>query len=78
MLIGSASPGEGKEIVVTCSICHALSKDNDEPKVGPTLWNIVGRPKSDVADFPYSTAMGELQGDWNYADLNSLINYPMG
>lgn len=77
-LIASANIEEGKKVAVTCTICHALSKDAESPSVGPHLWNIEGRKKAEVAGFSYSVAMRGQNGNWNYDDLNSFISYPLG
>jgi cytochrome c len=64
-----------------CSPCHAL-KPGDTPvgagygKLGPSLWDIIGRQKAGVSGYEYSSALLEIGGTWTYADLNSLTANP--
>ncbi|WP_163521180.1 c-type cytochrome, partial [Klebsiella michiganensis] len=49
-------PAAGKVIFQrTCENCHAATIGVN--KVGPSLWNVVGRKPASVPDFAYSDAM---------------------
>ncbi|MEE8227317.1 MAG: ankyrin repeat domain-containing protein [Kiloniellales bacterium] len=73
-LLGSADLEKGKAKAGLCTSCHPLVKG--QKSIGPSLWNIVNRPKSSLQDFDYSPAMRTQEGVWTYQDLNAFIAYP--
>jgi cytochrome c len=76
-LIKDADFEMGEKIAGTCKACHELRKEGaSKPKLGPPLWDVVGRKKASVPDFKYSKALSDLKGVWSYADLNSLVANP--
>jgi cytochrome c len=54
--------------------CHSTAPN--ERKVGPSLWNIVGRDKAAVAGTTYSETLKAWGGTWTYEDLNSYLYGP--
>lgn len=67
----------GRKIAGTCRACHDLTKDGaSKPKLGPPLWEVVGRDKANIEGFKYSRALSELGGVWSYSDLNSFVANP--
>lgn len=73
-LLGSADLEKGKAKYGLCTFCHRLERG--EGSIGPSLWNIVNRPKSSLQDFDYSPAMRTQEGVWTYQDLNTFIAHP--
>ncbi len=73
-LFGSADLEKGKAKAGLCTSCHPLVKG--QKSIGPSLWNIVNRPKSSLQDFDYSPAMRTQEGVWTYQDLNAFVAYP--
>ncbi|MER8482746.1 ankyrin repeat domain-containing protein [Mesorhizobium sp. M1322] len=59
-----------------CTSCH-----NPEPqggnKIGPNLWNVVGRDKASMANVRYSDTLLGWEGVWTYEDLNRYLFGPM-
>jgi cytochrome c len=77
--IAVADPVDGAEVANACRICHLMQNTDDGmPRAGPTLWDIVGRPKASAAGFSYSEAMAATDGIWSYDDLNSYLANPKG
>ena len=74
-LVRTANPDHGKELTKQCMHCHILEKGG-KIKVGPPLWNIVGRDKASFAEFKYSDALKSASGKWTYVDLNRFIANP--
>jgi cytochrome c len=73
-MIAAADPELGRSIANTCQLCHQMDlQPRPDQVAGPTLWNIVGRPKASVEGYDYSDPMAALDGVWSFADLNSLI-----
>ncbi len=58
-----------------CESCHALTP-NDPALVGPTLWQVVGRPVASVPGFEYSAALKALGGTWTRARLDRFLTAP--
>lgn len=46
----------------TCANCHTTQIGLN--KVGPTLWDVVGRPIASVPDFSYSDKLRSMSGEW--------------
>ena len=73
MKVANAANGEG--LVKKCISCHSLDK-NGPNKVGPHLWNVIGRDKGTIADYKYSAAMIAKGGKWDYESLFHMIHKP--
>lgn len=65
----------GKKIFRKCASCHNASQGSGA-KVGPNLWNVVGRKKASSAGFSYSKALIQKGGNWNIESINSFIQKP--
>ncbi|MGO9486692.1 MAG: c-type cytochrome [Rhodomicrobium sp.] len=57
----------------TCTNCHA--GEIGVNKIGPSLWNVVGRPIATVPDFSYSEKMRSMRIDWKVWDAERLDLY---
>jgi cytochrome c len=75
--LASADPKRGEATAKVCQTCHNLTKGAG-PKIGPDLWDVVGRPKGSVAGFSYSEGMKSKGGDWTVDDLNKFLTNPRG
>jgi cytochrome c len=74
-MIASADPAEGEKVFRKCQACHSGEKGGPN-KVGPHLWDVVGRQKASVADFNYSPALKGLSGEWTYDALFQYLENP--
>ena len=74
-LLASASLENGEKIYKKCGSCHLYKKDS-KSKIGPSLWNIINKPKGNTAGFAYSKALIEFGGNWNYEELNNFLYNP--
>jgi len=74
-LLAAADPARGQKAAKKCAACHSFDKGGRN-KVGPNLWDVVGREKASVAGFKYSTALKEKGGKWTYEDLNRFLLKP--
>lgn len=74
-LLASASPEAGEKVFKKCRSCHNAEK-GAKAKVGPNLWDVIGRPKGSAAGFTYSSALAGLGGEWTYADLDAFLASP--
>ncbi len=76
-LMAAADPAAGEAIAKKCLTCHTFVQGGAN-KVGPNLWNVLGRPVAHMADFAYSDAMKNHGGTWGYEELNEFIANPKG
>jgi len=60
----------------TCRNCHATEIGVN--KVGPSLWDVVGRTPASVPDFNYSDAMKANRDAWNETTLDAYLANPRG
>jgi cytochrome c len=60
----------------TCRNCHAVEIGVN--KVGPSLWNVVGRKPAAVPDFAYSQAMKANIEAWTPKALDGYLADPRG
>lgn len=67
----------GAQVAEDCVVCHALRRD-DPPRVGPTLWEIVGAEKARVDGYAYSPALARAEGDWTVDSLDAFLLDPHG
>jgi cytochrome c len=73
----SGDPIAGKTIFEhTCQNCH--STEIGVNKIGPSLWNVVGRQAASVPDFAYSEAMKNNKTAWSISALDLYLADPRG
>lgn len=75
-MLAKANVQEGEKLYKKlCTSCHTDEKGGPN-KVGPNLWDIVGRKKGGHEGFSYSSGMQSKGGEWTYADLNEWLFKP--
>jgi cytochrome c len=74
-LLAAYSPDAGSKAFRKCKSCHSSEKGGAN-RVGPNLWDVVGREKGAVPDFKYSDAMKLKGGTWTYSDLDHFLANP--
>jgi len=74
-LLASASAEHGAQVAKQCATCHNF-QEGLGPKVGPDLYNIVGRAIASVAGFNYSAALKAKGGTWTFDALNKWLTDP--
>jgi cytochrome c len=70
-----ADVGRGETSAKKCVACHTFGK-GEPNRVGPNLWDIVGRDKASETGFNYSAAMKAQQGNWTLEDLDVYLKNP--
>ena len=75
-LLASADAVAGEKVVKKCTACHTLDQGGAN-KIGPNLWNIVGRSIASADGYSYS---GDLEGksgeSWTYEHLDGFLHKP--
>ncbi|GJE57645.1 MULTISPECIES: c-type cytochrome [Methylobacterium] len=75
VLLASADAEKGKAGTKACQACHSFEKGGPN-KVGPDLWEVVGRKKGSHEGFGYSEAMKAKGGEWGYEELDGFLTKP--
>ena len=73
MALGDVNAGE--KIFKKCAACHSIDQGGAN-KIGPALYNVVGRKIGSVADYKYSNAFVEYGKEWNFEELNGFLTKP--
>jgi cytochrome c len=74
-LLASASAEHGAQVAKQCGACHNF-QEGQGPKVGPDLYDVVGRKIASVAGFNYSAALKGVSGTWTFDELNKWLADP--
>ncbi|OFX12487.1 MAG: hypothetical protein A2516_06690 [Alphaproteobacteria bacterium RIFOXYD12_FULL_60_8] len=59
-----------------CKGCHSFDKGGPN-KVGPNLWEVVGKSKATAVGYIYSDPMKAKGGTWSLADLDAFLTKPV-
>ena len=73
MALGDVNAGE--KIFKKCAACHSINQGGAN-KIGPALYNVVGRKIGGVSDYKYSKAFVEYGKEWNFEELNGFLIKP--
>jgi len=65
----------GKKVYKKCAACHSISQDGGN-KIGPKLYNVVGRATGSISDYKYSKALASYGKEWTFEQLNSFLIKP--
>ncbi|WP_417668375.1 c-type cytochrome [Roseibium sp.] len=76
--LASASAADGEKVAKKCAACHSFDQGGAN-KVGPALWDVVGRKPGGHEGFAYSAAMvafGETNPAWTFEELEGFLIKP--
>ena len=73
MALGDITHGE--KVFKKCSACHSIEAGGGN-KIGPALYNVVGRKIAAVEDYKYSKALVEYEKNWSFEELNGFLIKP--
>ena len=73
MALGDIASGE--KIFKKCAACHSINKGGKN-KIGPALYNVVGRTVGGVNDYKYSKALASYGKKWTFEELNGFLQKP--
>jgi cytochrome c len=73
MALGNVANGE--KIFKKCAACHSINKGGKN-KIGPALYNVVGRAVGGVNDYKYSKALASYGKKWTFEELNGFLTKP--
>ena len=73
MAMGDVNSGE--KIFKKCAACHSIVQGGAN-KIGPALYNVVGRKVGSVSDYKYSKALAVYDKEWSFEELNGYLIKP--
>ena len=73
--LASANPNKGKKIAKKCVACHSFD-NGGKNKVGPNLYNIIGRNKGQSIGYNYSSALKKVGGTWDFSSMEGFLKKP--
>jgi cytochrome c len=74
-VLPTADATAGKAVSAKCEQCHDISKGGPN-KIGPELWNLIGRPRASEPGYSYSSAMASDHSPWSYELLFKYLKSP--
>ena len=73
-IANSADPVNGKKVFKKCVACHSLQEGKN--KIGPSLYNLLGRKAGSVEGYKYSKAMKNSDVVWDEESLDKFLTKP--
>ena len=67
-------PVNGRKVFKKCAACHSLQEDKN--KIGPSLYNLLGRKVGSVEGYKYSKAMKNSGVVWDEESLDKFLTKP--
>jgi cytochrome c len=74
-LLAQADLDTGAKDARKCGACHSF-EEGGPAKIGPPLWDVVGRDIAAIEDFAYSDALAGKEGAWDYQALDAFLAQP--
>ena len=65
----------GEKVFKKCAACHSINKGGKN-KIGPALYDVVGRKVGDISDYKYSKALAAYGKEWTFEELNGFLIKP--
>ena len=75
VLLAAANVDKGKKVAKKCVACHSF-KNGGKNKVGPNLYDIMGKDRAKVPGFSNSSAIKTMGGKWGFEDMNAFLKKP--
>lgn len=70
----------GEKVYQRCMVCHGTMDQAQPKRMGPPLYQIVGRAVASVDDYAYSDSMkafGATGAQWDEATLDQFLKEPV-
>ena len=74
-LMAQGDVNKGEKIFKKCAACHSINKGGPN-KIGPALYNVVGRKVGGVEDYRYSKTLASYGKEWSFEELNGFLIKP--
>ncbi len=73
--VAAMNADRGAKVFKKCTSCHNVEKGGVNG-TGPNLWNVVGLPAAQNAEFGYSSAFKSSDTVWTYESLDKFLERP--
>ena len=73
--LASADAAKGESVFNKCTACHNATKGGAN-QLGPNLWGVLGEPVGKGHGFPFSPALAEKGGNWDWKNLSDWLKSP--
>ena len=74
-LFASTSAADGAKVFKKCAACHSIAQGGAN-KIGPALWNVLGRKAGSVPGYKYSKAMLAHGKPWSFEEMDGFLAKP--
>ena len=74
-LLSMGDLAHGEKVFKKCAACHSI-KSGGGNKIGPALYNVVGREIGSLNDYKYSKALIKYGKNWSFEELNGFLLKP--
>ena len=74
-LLAMGDLDHAKKVWKKCSACHSIKKDGKN-KIGPALYNVLGRNVAALNDYKYSKALAIYGKSWTFKEMNGFLTKP--
>ena len=74
-LLAMGNVDDAKKVWKKCSACHSIKKDGKN-KIGPALYNVLGRNVAALNDYKYSKALAAYGKSWTFEEMNGFLTKP--
>ena len=74
-LLSLGDIAHGEKVFKKCAACHSINKDGRN-KIGPKLYNVVGKATGAIYDYKYSKALSSYNKTWTFEELNGFLIKP--
>ena len=74
-LLAMGNLDDGKKVWKKCSACHSIKKGGKN-KIGPALYNVLGRNVAVLGDYKYSKALTSYGKSWTFEEMNGFLSKP--
>ena len=74
-LLAMGNLDDAKKVWKKCSACHSIKKGGKN-KIGPALYNVLGRNVAALGDYKYSNALRSYGKSWTFEEINGFLSKP--
>ena len=74
-LLAMGSVENGQNIFKKCIACHSIKKGGKN-KIGPALYNVLGRNVAGLDNYKYSKALMAYGKTWTFEEMNGFLKKP--
>ena len=76
-LFASVNLSDGEKTFKKCAACHSIAKGGAN-KIGPALYNVIGRQAGSLPDYKYSKGMIAYAKKWTPQEMDGFLENPKG